>query len=228
MPRRLRLDDGGYVYHVLNRGVGRFRIFDKAADYKAFVRVLAEALDWIDVRLLGYCLMPNHWHLVVWPEKDGELSECMRWLTVTHTQRWHANRHTQGTGPIYQGRFKSFPVADDDHYLRVLRYVERNAVRAKLVSGAAKWRWSSMGQKELALPGPPLDSGPIAKPEDWQGWVDRPDTEAELNALRRSVVRGVPYGDEIWQQATAKRLGLESTMRPVGRPPKLAKSSKKQ
>lgn len=228
MPRRSRQDDGGYVYHVLNRGVGRFRIFDKAVDYAAFVRVLAEALDWVDVRLLGSCVMPNHWHLVVWPEKDGDLSEFMRWLTVTHTQRWHANRHTQGTGPIYQGRYKSFPVADDDHCLRVLRYVERNPVRAKLVRRAARWRWSSLGQTAFGLPGPPLEQGPVAKPNDWQAWVDAAETEAELTALRRSVVRGVPYGDESWQKQTAKRLGLESSMRPVGRPPKSAKIAEKQ
>jgi putative transposase len=80
--------------------------------------------------------MPNHWHLVLWPRKKGELSEFMRWLTVTHTQRWHASHRTSGTGPLYQGRFKSFPIEDDDHLLAVVRYVERNALRAKLVARA--------------------------------------------------------------------------------------------
>jgi putative transposase len=91
---------GGYVYHVLNRAVGRATHFAKVTDYEAFVRVLSEALDWVDIRLLAYCVMPNHWHLVVWPERDGDLSEFMRWLTLTHTQRWHAKHHTQGTDPL--------------------------------------------------------------------------------------------------------------------------------
>jgi putative transposase len=140
MPRRLRHALGGYVYHVLNRAVGRATLFAKPTDYEAFVRVLSEALDWVDIRLLAYCVLPNHWHLVVWPERDGDLSEFMRWLTVTHTQRWHAKHHTQGTGPLYQGRFKSFPVAADEHCLRVLRYVERNPLRAGLARSASRWR----------------------------------------------------------------------------------------
>jgi len=77
--------------------------------------------------------MPNHWHFLFWPRKDGELSEVMRLLSVTHTQRWHAHRHTAGTGPVYQGRFKSFPVQSDEHFLTVARYVERNPVRTNLV-----------------------------------------------------------------------------------------------
>jgi len=223
MPRRLRHAAGGYVYHVLNRAVGRATIFKKATDFEAFVRVLAEALDWVDVRLLGYCVMSNHWHLVVWPERDGELSEFMRWLTVTHTQRWHAKHHTQGTGPLYQGRFKSFPVDEDRHLLTLLRYVERNPLRAGLVRSAAKWRWSSLGRSCLELPGPFVERGPVKRPKDWLTWVDQPETEAELAALRLSMLRGSPYGTPAWQQATAARLGLESTTRPMGRPPKAAK-----
>jgi putative transposase len=218
MPRRLRHCPGGYVYHVLNRAVGRATLFPKATDYEAFVRVLSEALDWVDIRLLAYCVMPNHWHLVVWPENDGDLSEFMRWLTVTHTQRWHAKHHTQGTGPLYQGRFKAFPVEEDEHCLSVMRYAERNPLRARLVRSAAKWRWSSLGRMAHGLPGPPLEAGPVARPENWLAWVDEPQTEAELAALRRSVIRGVPFGGEAWQKRTVKRLGLESTLKPVGRP----------
>jgi putative transposase len=214
---------GGYVYHVLNRAVGRTTLFAKATDYEAFVRVLSEALDWVDIRLLAYYLMPNHWHLVVWPERDGDLSEFMRWLTLTHTQRWHAKHHTQGTGPLYQGRFKAFPVAEDEHCLRVLRYVERNPLRAGLARSARRWRWSSLGRATLGLPGPPLETGLVAKPQPWQEWVDQPETEAELTALRRSVARGVPFGAESWQRQTTERLGLESSLRPVGRPSKAEK-----
>jgi putative transposase len=107
------------VYHVLNRGVGRMRLFRKAADFAAMEQVLEETFHRTAIRILAYCVMSNHWHLLLWPREDGELSEVMRWLTVTHTQRWHANRHTSGSGPIYQRRFKSFPVQCDEHLLTV-------------------------------------------------------------------------------------------------------------
>jgi putative transposase len=218
MPRRLRHAAGGYVYHVLNRAVARATIFQKPGDYDAFVRVLTEAQVRLPIRLLGYCIMPNHWHLVLWPDKDGDLSEFMRWLTVTHTQRWHAHYQSAGTGPLYQGRFKSFPVAEDEHLLTLLRYVERNPLRAGLVSTAGKWRWSSLGQIGLGLDGPTLAKWPIAKPRRWLEWVDGVETELELEALRRCILRGCPYGDEDWQKRTVKHLGLESSMKPPGRP----------
>ena len=132
MGRTHRAAQGGYVYHVLNRANARMRIFDDDPDYIAFEKVLAEAVERTETRLLAYCLMPNHWHLLVWPRKDGELSRFVGWLTLTHTQRWHAHRHSSGSGHVYQGRFKSFPVQEDEHFYTVARYVERNGLRANL------------------------------------------------------------------------------------------------
>jgi putative transposase len=131
---------------VLNRSNGRQPLFCKEADYAAFERVIEESHAREPLRILAYCVMPNHWHWVVWPEPgaDRRVSEFFRWLTVTHTQRWHAHYHTSGTGHLYQGRFKSFPVETDEHLYTVLRYVERNAVRADLVARAEEWRWSSV------------------------------------------------------------------------------------
>ena len=100
---------GGYVYHVLNRAVGRATLFTKDGDFAAFEKVKREALDWQPTRLITYCLMPNHWHFVLWPRNDGELSEFMRWLTVTHTQHWHAHHGTSGTGPLYQRPIQGIP-----------------------------------------------------------------------------------------------------------------------
>jgi putative transposase len=210
---------GGYVYHVLNRAVGRARLFDKSGDYAAFEKVLEEAKEWQPTRLLAYCVMPNHWHLILWPDQDGDLSEFMRWLTVTHTQRWHAHRHTAGTGPLYQGRFKSFPIQDDDHFLTVSRYVERNALRARLALKAEEWRWSSLWQR-LHEDGGLLDAGPVELPKDWGKRVNRAESQAEVDALRKCITRGSPYGDEGWVKRTAKKLGLETTLRPRGRPRK--------
>ncbi len=185
MPRRLRCNTGGYVYHVLNRAVGRSTLFQKDGDYAAFEKVLRQAKDWRPIRLLGYCLMPNHWHLLLWPAHDGDLSEFMRWLTVTHTQRYHAHYHTSGEGPLYQGRFKSFPIQEDEHFLTVLRYVERNPLRAGLVQQAEDWRWSSLWQRRQRSPQPLIEEGPVPLPRSWRAHVNAVQTEAEPEALRR-------------------------------------------
>jgi putative transposase len=224
MPRRARSIQGGYVYHVLNRANARAPLFLKEEDYDAFERVLEEAFVREPMRILGYCLMPNHWHMVVWPKagRDRQVSEFLRWLTVTHTQRWHAHHQTAGSGHLYQGRFKSFPVESDDHLYTVLRYVERNPVRANLVPRAQDWRWSSLARydKGDAPARHLLADWPIPRPVDWTSRVNRADGKKELEALRRSVQRGQPYGTEPWSQQIVQRLGLESTLRPRGRPRK--------
>jgi putative transposase len=220
MPRRIREATGGYAYHVLNRAVGRARIFGKHRDFEAFEEVIAQAKEWLPMRVLAWCVMPNHWHFVLWPEGDGDLSEFMRWLTVTHTQRWHAAHRTSGTGPLYQGRFKSFPIQEDDHLLTVLRYVERNPLRAKIVEEVEAWRWSSLWHRVHGDQAGLLDDGPLPLPRRWRQHVQRSQTEAELEALRRSVVRGAPFGDSSWRERTAKKLSLQSTLRPRGRPRK--------
>src|SRR6478609_7494844 len=186
MPRRLRCAMGGYVYHVLNRAVGRATLFTKDGDFAAFEKVMREALDWQPTRLITYCLMPNHWHFVLWPSDDGELSEFMRWLTVTHTQRRHAHHGTSGTGPLYQGRFKAFPIAEDDHYFSVCRYAERNALRANLTPRAENWRWSRLGRDADAELLAKLSAGPLPWPANWLTHVNRAQSQAELDALRRS------------------------------------------
>jgi putative transposase len=208
------------VYHVLNRGVGRMRLFRKAADFAAMEQVLEETFQRTGIRILAYCVMSNHWHLLLWPREDDELSEVMRWLTVTHTKRWHANRHTSGTGPIYQGRFKSFPVQSDEHLLTVARYIERNPLRAKMVEDLRQWQWSSFWRRRQSDPAlrAILSDWPLQMPRNWSKWVERPQTEAELEAIRRSVVRGRPFGNDRWAHQTAKRFGLESTFRCQGRP----------
>jgi putative transposase len=221
MARRTRCSDAGYVYHVLNRAVGRATLFDKPGDYAAFENILTEAWERSAMRLVSYVIMPNHWHLVAWPEADGALSTYVQWLTVTHVRRWHAHYHSQGTGPIYQGRFKSFPVQEDDHYLTVCRYVERNPLRANRVKRAQNWRWSSLWHRVHGTQVSWLSDGPVLRPGDWTKHVNAAQTESELTALRRSVLRGAPYGDDQWQEQTAGALGLESSMRPKGRPKKV-------
>jgi putative transposase len=227
MGRARRAADGGIVYHVLNRANARLPIFERDEDFAAFERILAEGCERYDMRILAYCLLSNHWHWVLWPKRDGDLSRFVGWVTLTHTQRWHAHRGSTGSGHVYQGRFKSFPIQDDDHFYVVCRYVERNALRAMLVEQAEQWQWSSLWRwkfgtaKEKKL----LSTWPVARPRGWTTHVNAPQTEAELEAIRRCVRRGQPFGDERWTERMVKRLGLEMTMRPRGRPPKVAKGS---
>jgi putative transposase len=174
------------------------------------------------MRVISYCLMPNHWHLVLWPSRDGQLSRYMQWLTTTHMRRWHAHRGTRGTGPVYQGRFKSFPIQQDRHFLAVCRYVVRNPLRAKLVRRAENWPWSSLARRrqkgiECAWLVAPED-WPVPPPRNWTAIVNRPQTPAELKAMQTSVACGAPYGDSTWQRRTAARLGLESSLRAPWRP----------
>lgn len=223
MPRRARQALGGMLFHVLNRGNARAQIFDEDNDYRAFQRVLAETLALLPMRLLAYSLMPNHWHLVVWPREDGELGEFMRRITTTHVRRWHLHRQSVGAGHLYQGTYKSFPIQKDEHLLAVCRYVERNPVRAQLVEKAEDWPWSSLWQRVHSQEGagkPILCEWPVTRPEDWVTRVNRPETPSELEAMRRAVTRGRPYGTPSWQRRIAGSLGLESTFRPRGRPRK--------
>ncbi|CAN5578125.1 transposase [soil metagenome] len=218
MPRRIRCDDAGFVFHVLNRAAGRSTLFDKDGDYAAFENVLAESVLKVPMRLVSFAIMPNHWHLVAWPRSSGELSEWMQWLTGTHVRRWHAHRHSGGTGPVYQGRFKSFPVQEDDHFYTVCRYVERNPLRAGLVARAEDWRWTSLWHRTNRTSVPWLCDGPLPFPEDWQQRVHEPQTPAEYEALQRCVSRGAPCGNATWTVTTAKTLGLQSALRNRGRP----------
>lgn len=223
MPRTARFAPGGMVYHAMNRAVARLPLFEKEADYEAFERVLAEAMQEHPTRILAYCLMPNHWHFVVWPSEDGELTGFFRWLTHTHTMRWHAHHGTGGTGHLYQGRFKSFPVEGDQHFYSVVRYVERNALRAGLVKRAEQWRWSSVWLRDRgdAEARRLLSRWPLPQPADWQRMLQDPQTDAELEAVRRSLRRGCPFGSDRWCKNTAVRLGLQHTLRPRGRPKKI-------
>jgi len=208
---------------VLNRANARARIFAGDADYAAFERVMAETLEKKPMRILGYLIMPNHWHLVLWPEHDGDLAQFMHRLTVSHVRRWHLHRKTVGCGHLYQGTYKSFPVESDEHLLTVLGYVERNALRAGLVDRAEDWRWSSLWRwrhPNVTDDVPELTQWPVERPRQWLFQLNRRQAEGELEAVRTSVQRGRPFGSTIWQQMTAKKLGLESTFRPRGRPKK--------
>lgn len=220
MGRVPRVMAGGIVYHVLNRANNKARMFGRAGDFEAFERVLTEAKERFRIELFAYCVMPNHWHLVVRPRRDGEIAAFMHWLTITHAQRWRTYRDSVGHGHLYQGHYHSFPVQKDAHFLQLCRYVERNPLRAHLVERAEQWRWSSLWRRcygsETARK--LVDRWPVPMPQSYLRWVNQPEHSDELEAIRQAVRRGAPYGDAEWVQRTARAFGIESTIRPRGRP----------
>lgn len=216
MPRGARGFADNEVYHVLNRGNGRATVFHKAADFEAFVRLIGEAKERYPVKVLAYCLMSNHFHLLVKPEKGEDLSQWMRWLMTAHVRRYH--RHHGTSGHLWQGRFKSFIVKGDEHLLTVARYVEGNPVQAGMVRSARDWPWSShrenlgtvSAQRAVTVPleetaGEPgqapaepvpdvaIVDGGLELPADWADYVDAPLTARELNTLKLSLHRGVAF-----------------------------------
>jgi len=220
MPRTERTDVGEYVYHITNRANARVRIFDSDKDYQLFENILEEAVEKFDMRLLSYCIMPNHWHLVLYPKNDGGLARFMGWLTNTHTRRWHTEKGTIGQGHLYQGRYKSFLCQDDNHFLTLVRYVERNARRANLVKKAENWEWSSVWRRENGATKQKklLSIWPVSEPKDYSNWLNQAQTEDEEEAIRKSITKGNPYGDNSWVDGVVKRFNLEQTLRKVGRP----------
>lgn len=218
MPRTARAAVAGMTYHALNRGNRRAAVFHKPQDYDAFLKAMAEARRRVPVDLVGYCLMPNHVHLVLRPHTAEGLGRFMQWLLTTHARRYHAHYHTDGH--VWQGRFKAFPVQDDDHLATVLRYVERNLLRSELVARAEDWAWSSLA---AWLRGDPLlcPGEPPVRDAAWPARVNAALAAGDLLRLRNAVARGRPFGCPDWECDTARRLGLQSTLRGRGRPRKV-------
>jgi putative transposase len=223
MPRQARIARGNLVYHVLNRANGRLHIFHKPDDFAAFEQILAEAMARFDMRLCGWCIMSNHWHLVLWPRHDGDLSAFMKWLTVTHSHRWHGAHGTVGIGHLYQGRYKSFPVQDGAYCLTLLRYVESNPLRAGLVKRSAEWQWSSLALRRGTEKPMELTDGPVELPRQWSKLVDG-FADAPTEEIETCIRRGRPFGDDDWIAKTAKDLSLQSSLKPRGRPKKAEKT----
>jgi putative transposase len=231
MARQPRSAPGGLVYHVLNRSAGRTPLFRRDKDFLAFRNLLCEAQRRCPIELFAYCVMGNHWHLVLRPQDDGDLSAFMRWLTLTHAVRWRVSHHSVGDGPLYQGRFKSFPIQEDRHFLIGCRYVERNALTAGLVRRSQDWPWCSLWQRQAAdiegLALPALSPWPVPMPRDWPQRVNEPIGRKELERLRLSTRRGRPLGDDRWTDKMVATLGLLHTVRSEGRPGKASDGSRK-
>jgi putative transposase len=199
----------------MNRGNAQATLFHDEHDYRVFRETMRRAVARIPMRLLAWCIMPNHFHLLLWPLHDGELGRWMHWLLTTHVQ--HHRRKYGTVGRIWQGRFKSPPIQQDSHLITVMRYIERNPLRAGLVRHAEAWPWSSLHARlesdDSLLCRSPVELGP-----GWRALVNQPLSPAEIKDVRASLHRELPYGDPAWTRGTAERLGLPFAVRPRGRP----------
>jgi putative transposase len=209
----------------LNRGNQRDTVFHKDGDYEAFERVLNEGLQKYPVDLLTYCWMPNHWHMVLKPLEDGAMGRLLYWVTMTHTARHHAHYHSAGNGHLYQGRYKSFPIQSNEHFLVVTRYVERNAFSGGLVQRAEDWRFGGLFNWLGGQCGVTLAKWPISRLPNWVDRVNRVVSEKEQEQLQRCLTRGQPFGDAGWVDSTARKYNLESTLRKRGRPRKFTQTT---
>jgi putative transposase len=221
MPRRLRCGTAGLAFHAMNRGVRRSTLFHADSDFAAFVKVMVEAAARVPMRLLAFAVMPNHWHLVLWPLDDTGLTRYTGWLSLTHACRWQRVHDTRGLGPVYQGRFKAVPVENNEQLLKVCHYVERNPLRAGLVERARDWPWSSASAHPGA-PRPPVYDWPPLRSPAWQDLLDRPQATSDLDRIRTCIARSAPMGSEDWCAEVVARLGWKSGLRPAGRPRRLS------
>ena len=217
MPRTARAIVGDCCYHVLNRSNKKARIFHAPDDYAQFQGLIARAQDRLELPILAACLMPNHVHLVVQPRADNDLAKWMHWVFTTHV-RWHHAKY-ETTGRLWQGRFKAFAIQSDHHLLTVMRYVERNALRANLVDRAEDWQWGSLAWRR-SRNGLTLGDPPAPLPAYWRHLVNEPQTAAEIAEVRTCVNRQRPFGAEEWVVTQAKELGVGQSLAPIGRPRK--------
>lgn len=222
MPRQARVSVGDVIYHVINRANGRQQIFNTDKDYQHFESLLTEAKELTDMRILAYCIMPNHWHLVLFPRSDTNLGEFMSWLTTTHVRQYRTKTQTIGYGHLYQDRYKSFPVESNEYCNTLIRYVEQNPLRAKLVTRAENWQWSSLWRREKGSVQQQklLTPLPVELPLNYlQSVNDILDTE-RLSVIRHSVNKGKPFGTDSWLDIMVDTFNLAHTLRGVGRPRK--------
>ena len=224
MSRSARPSPGGYVFHARNRAAAGRVLFPTRGDLNHFARLIHETLRHHPVRMLGYCLLMDEWQFVLWPKRDGEMTAFLHGLTLTHAKRWNAAYPDAGAGPLYRGRFRSFPVQAEAPWYAVVRHVEQAAVRDGLVERVEDWPWCGLADElDPSPPHDPIIKGPTRRPTDWVKYMNEEPPASELAALQESEKRGCPFGSAEWRRETAVRLGLERTLRPRGRPRKVGR-----
>ena len=193
MPRHSMHRNPGHVFHVMNRATRGQVLFREAGDFLSFQALLARVLRERSMQMLGYCLMPNHFHMALLPSTPDQISTFLQCLCATHARRLHRKRGTTGCGAVYQSRFKAVPVHTELYFYRVLRYVERNAARADLCERADDWAWSSASAAGRGL-GIVIAEWPIPRPPHWLDFVNASEPVTDLDFIRTQTACGEPVG----------------------------------
>lgn len=191
MPRAARYSPPDSVHHVINRGNDRRCLFASPGDFAEFLDLIAWAKGQCPIRVVSYCLMPNHWHMVLWPEQPKAVTAFLHRLSTTHSIRWRKSTDTVGQGHVYQHRYHAFLIESETYYFRALKYVEANPARAGLVTSASQWAWSSLAER-LGIDRGILDPGPLPLPENWPEQVDEVMKPADLEDIHSRLRKRSP------------------------------------
>ena len=213
------------IYHAWNHARDARVLFHDSQEYEAFEGWMIRARRRRPLGVLAYCLMPDHWHMVLWLRGEGQLGGFLRAVTIAHSKWWRSRHGRPGDAPLYKDRFRSFPLQMDESVLTICRYVESNPVRAGLTDLAEDWLASSRWRRvrHNAEDRDLLAPMPVGVPPAWGRRVNEPLAPEELSAIRVCLRRGRPFGGRTWQARAAAKLGLEHTLRPRGRPRKNVK-----
>lgn len=218
VARLARVSPAGYLCHVYNRGNGRLRLFNSPEEYEDFLALLQQGRQHADIRLMGFCIMPTHWHLLLLPTGEHDLAAYVGWVSNAHVRRWHQRHRSVGGGHVYQGRYRSFLVQPGAPCLSVLRYIESNPIRTGLVEDTRQWPWSSLAARQARAKKVALDPPSASLPKDWNSLVKEPMPEPLLKTLRISLRRSRPFGTPTWCAETVERFALQHTLRNPWRP----------
>ena len=196
MPKRILRIPGRIPLHVCNRSAAQIKIFHSAADYVRFETCLKEMLEKFPLRLFAFCIMPNHWHLLIEGDSGQEVTQGLHWLGTTHAIRLRKDTGSIGRGAVYQNRFRAYPIQRNGAFYRVAHYIERNPVDASLCPQPEKWLWSSASpEKATNLT---LADWPISKPSNWAKTIQNPLDEVVLGQIHSHEILQRPYGDPEW------------------------------
>lgn len=218
MPRVARGLADNQIYHIINRGNRRETVFHDKYDYERFLKLLEESKQRYEINIYAYCLMPNHFHIVVYTNDAQSLSKALHWISSSYVRYY--NKKYKISGHLWQGRYKSFIVQQDSYLLVLLKYVEANPKRANIVKRCEDFKYSSAYNRINKIDDNILDIVPIELPNNWSNYINDKENKTDIDYIRNSIERQSPLGDELWQVNLAKKYGLESTLNPRGRPRK--------
>jgi len=224
MPRIARIVIPNYPYHITQRGNNKRNIFSEDRDKEKYLSYIDGYSDNYHLSILSYCLMDNHVHFVAIPGNENSLSKT--YGQAHHRYSYYYNKKMNASGHLWQGRFYSC-LLDERHLISVIRYVERNPVRARLVGKAWEWKWSSArartGRADAQIKLVDIRAFIEIDRSEWEGYLDTEESERELDAIRRNTMQGRPYGGKEFMDSIGKKVGTSLRVFARGRPKKAKK-----